>query len=424
MEVERFLDNLPLVVSVLSGIALVVGLAAESALSNYSHSKLERILAGDDRLRGITSHLKRFDSFALSFSLFNALMTVLFVGSLFAVVRGDEAWRDERWPFVVIFLALGFGLYGLVRGVVALLAEATLIRLMGFIVFIGTVMTPVASPLKATCAFVGRLLGAEPEGTDEEEAMEEILDAVAEGEAEGVLEEAAADFIENIIEFTDRVVREVMTPRTSINCLEADSPFEVAIEIIRDGSHSRFPIYEENRDNISGILYVKDLLRNLKDLESGKKTLSDVARKPVFVPETKKVSDLLQEFQQAKVQIAIVIDEFGGTSGLVTVEDIVEEIVGELEDEFDEDTQKNAIHHVGENVVELDAAIEIEFLNEQLGVAIPEAGDYETLGGFLSSALGKVPSEGENVGIDGLSFDVTEADERRVKRVRLTILVP
>ncbi len=416
------MDNIPLVVSVLSGVALVVGLAAESALSHYSHSKLERMLAGDDRLRGITSHLKHFDSFALSFSLFNALMTVLFVGSLFAVVRGEESGSSDIGAFIVIFLVLGFGLYGLVRGVVALLAEATLVRLMGFIVFIGTVMIPVSSPLKGACSFVGRLLGAEPEGTDTEEAMEEILDAVAEGEAEGVLEEAAADFIENIIEFTDRVVREVMTPRTSIHCLAADSTFEVAMEAVREASHSRLPLYEENRDNIMGVLYVKDLLRNLKELEAGEKTLTDVARKPIFVPESKKVSDLLQDFQQAKVQIAIVIDEFGGTSGLVTVEDIVEEIVGELEDEFDEDTQRNAINRLGENVVELDAAIEIEFLNEQLGVAIPDDGDYETLGGFLSSALGKVPSEGENVDLDGISIDVTEADDRRVKRVRLTIL--
>lgn len=414
------MDNIPLVVSVLSGVALVVGLAAESALSNYSHSKLERMLQGDDRLRRITSHLKRFDSFALSFSLFNALMTVLFVGAAFGHMQGEADWQQSIGTFLAIFCALGFGLYGLVRGVVALLAERTLVRLMGFIVVIGTMMTPISSPLRAICGFLGRLMGAAPEATEEEEAMEEILDAVAEGEAEGVLQETAADFIENIIEFKDRVVREVMTPRTSVNCISADESFDAALKVIRDASHSRFPVYVENRDNISGILYVKDLLRNISALEDGSVTLSEISRKPVFVPETKKVSDLLQEFQQAKVQIAIVIDEFGGTSGLVTVEDIVEEIVGELEDEFDEDTPRNTIHHISENIVELDAAIEIEFLNEQLGVSIPEAGDYETLGGFLSSALGKVPSTGENVGLDGLLFDVTEADERRVKRVRLT----
>ena len=413
------MDILPLVVSILSAGGLILGLAAESALTSYSHNKLERLLGDEERHARVSAKLKNYDLLVLTLGFYNTFMTVLLVMSIHTAWRGLAADRTELIVFAVTFAILGIGLYGLLRCIVAQVAERTLVLLLEFIAMIGRVLGPVARSVQVVAGAVAHLIGAEKEPVDD--AVEDILDAVAEGEAEGVLEERDADLIEKIIEFKDSVVREVMTPRTQLACIEKDARFDDVVALIAEHGHSRIPVFDGNRDNIVGIVYVKEVLANVDAVRNGTSAIAALMHKPVFVPETKNVSDLLHEFQQARVQIAIVLDEFGGTSGLVTVEDIVEEIVGELEDVADGADGVNEIARLDENEVELDAQIDIDYLNEQLNLSIPDDGDYETLGGFLSATLGKVPKKGENVVLDGVSFEVTDADERKVKRVRLRV---
>ena len=413
-------DSTALFVGIVSGAAFAIGQAAECALLSYSHNKLEKLLDDkEERVTEVSQKLKDFDGHALALAIFNTLTLIPAVcGLAFSGVLPGSV--QPGWG-----LALGLAAFfvllpvGLVRTVVARAPEHVVLFLLGFICGLNRVLMPLTLPLGALGGFLGRLLGGHERPTEEEDAVEEILDAVSEGEAEGILEQDAADFIENIMESRDRVAREIMTPRPSLLCGKFDIELDEVLEMLGEHGHSRIPIYRDNRDEIMGVLYFKDVLRHLKDLQAGRRKWTDILRDPVFIPETKKINELLKLLQEQKVHIAIVLDEFGGTAGVVTVEDIIEEIVGELHDEFDlEEAPEFA--EIGDNTVEVDAKLSIDDLNEKLDIQIPETGDYDTLGGFLASQLGKVPSLGEEVQVDGVHFEVTDADDRKVKRVRLT----
>lgn len=408
-------DGLALALTLASGGLSALAIAADAALQHYSHSKLEKRVEDSERLQALALRLKDFDALALSLSLFQALCAVGFLGSL-AVWRGIES--ASLLP--TFLMALGvyvIALQGLLRAVVARAAESVLLALMGFIEIVHRSLAVIRVPVSFIGYALGRSFGAPVMTTEQEEAVEDILDAVAEGEAEGHIEEGAADFIENIMEYKDRIVREVMTPRTAMVCAPRDATVDEVLALVAEHGYSKLPIYGDNRDDVVGVVFLKDLVRAG---ERGSVPAESFARKAFFVPETKKISELLREFQGQKSQIAIVLDEFGGTSGLVTVEDIVEEIVGELEDEFDAVDDGEGIRRLDDRNYEIDAKTPIDTINELLPVAIPEDGEYETVGGFLAAKLGKVPETGEQFEMEGLEFVVTAADERRVDRVKIT----
>src|SRR3989442_397137 len=209
-----------------------------------------------------------------------------------------------------------------------------------------------------------------------------------------------------------------MTPRTEMVCLDVDDPLDVNIQRAIDCGHSRIPLFSGSKDNILGLLYVKDLLRYWDRKDSI--VLKDLLRKPHFVPLTKKIGELFQEFKTQRFHIAIILDEFGGTSGLITIEDIIEEIVGEITDEY-EKVDKPPIKRISANVVEVDGTLHIDDLNDQLELAIPEGDNYDTVGGFLFSQMGKIPAAGEVFDFDSVGFEITAADERRIRRLRIRI---
>jgi CBS domain containing-hemolysin-like protein len=264
----------------------------------------------------------------------------------------------------------------------------------------------------------------EPEPEVVEAAKEEIRVAIEDGTVEGALEAEEKEMIEGIMKFGDVDVAEVMTPRTDMECLPVDLPLEQAIQRLGDFRHSRVPVYDGSLDDIVGILYVKDLLGTFA-AEAGKEPgLRDVVREPLFVPETKTLDALLQQFQTEHVQIGIVLDEYGGVVGLVTVEDIMEEIVGEIQDEYDEEDHENRIVRHSPSAVDVDARLRIDEVNELLDVDVPQDQDYDTIGGYVTAMLAHVPSEGEEFTSDGLLVRVLESDERRVRRVCLTRVAP
>jgi len=245
---------------------------------------------------------------------------------------------------------------------------------------------------------------------EQDEAAEAYLEA---GEQEGLIERDERRLIQSIVDFGDTLVREVMTPRPDIVALRAEATLGELRVLLREQTYSRIPVFKESLDNVLGFVFVKDLIQ-LTGAED--RAITSLMRPAYFVPETKKVSDLLKEFQRQQVQIAIVVDEYGGTAGLVTLEDLLEEIVGEIRDEYDEESEP--ITDEGNGVFVFSGKVNIDQASERLGVQLEPEG-FETVGGFLLSHVGRVPAAGERFDIEGLAIEVLEAERRRVNKVRM-----
>jgi len=223
--------------------------------------------------------------------------------------------------------------------------------------------------------------------------------------------------IEGILKFRNVDVAEIMTPRTEMECLEADTPLAEAVQTLEHLRHSRIPVYEDRVDRIVGIAYVKDLLAAAAREERDSAPLREVAREPLFVPETKTVTSLLQQFRDDHVQIAIVLDEYGGVSGVVTVEDILEEIVGEIQDEYDQEDHENRTLRLPSGAVEIDGRVRVDEVNETFSLDLPEDESYDTVSGFVTARFARVPQAGEEFRTGGLLVRILQSDERRVRRV-------
>lgn len=235
------------------------------------------------------------------------------------------------------------------------------------------------------------------------------------GEEEGYIEEGEREMIASIFEFDATLVREIMVPRIDITALEVESSIDEALDLIVETGYSRIPVYEGMIENIVGILNAKDLLTHLKDGES-RPALRDMLRPPHFVPETNKVDELLEELQRQRIQMAIVVDEYGGIAGLVTVEDTLEEIVGEIEDEYD--TVEPFSQMVSDNEIIFNARMDLDDLNRMMGTDLP-TDESDTLGGLLYSLSGGVPKVGDEFVVDGVTMTVLSLLGRRIKKVRV-----
>jgi putative hemolysin len=275
---------------------------------------------------------------------------------------------------------------------------------------------PIVTPFRAVLASGReRPAPAQPAVSDEAQAdaTAAYLDA---GEQEGLIERDERQLLQSVVDFGDTLVHEVMTPRPDIVAIRADATLAELRAFFREQEYSRIPVYVESLDNIAGFVFIKDLIRLPAD-EPPDRRVSTLVRPAYVVPETKRVSDLLREFQRQQWQIAIVVDEYGGTAGLVTLEDLLEEIVGEIRDEYDVETEQVVDDGHGRFVVSGKA--DIATLNERLGVDIKPEG-FETVGGYIMARLGRVPAAGEVHVIDELVVEVLEAERRRVHRVRLS----
>ena len=253
--------------------------------------------------------------------------------------------------------------------------------------------------------------------------LEDLRELLAQGHEQGVVEEDEREMIHGVFEFADTVAREVMTPRIDIIAVPRDVSLDALMEVVVGEGHSRIPVFHESIDDIVGVVLVKDLLPVLAAADWDRRTAFDVSqlmREPYFVPESKPVGDILREFRLSNVHLAIVIDEFGGTYGLVTMEDLLEEIVGEIQDEYDVEEPDFAPTPEGDILI--DGGASISEVNERFGLEIPEE-DFDTIGGYIFGTLGRVPVPGDRVdrlGEGGTAYlEVEEAEDRRVTRVRL-----
>ena len=281
-------------------------------------------------------------------------------------------------------------------------------------------LRPLVILLERLDPLVRRVSGAsEMESNGDQAITEEVLSVVEAHEENGEVAEDQKEMLEAVFEFSSTTVGEIMTPRTDVKGIEVGSSLAEAREAILHDGHSRVPVYEDNLDQIVGVLYVKDLIPYLGVPESTEFELRSILRDALLVPESKPVRDLLADFKAQKVHMAIVLDEYGGTAGLVTIEDILEEIVGEIQDEYEYPEEEPGIRRLDENSVEVDARVEIDDLNDELNLKLPENDDYETVGGFVFASLGHVPEPGEHFSYDTITVTVVEAERTRVQTVRI-----
>jgi len=284
---------------------------------------------------------------------------------------------------------------------------------------------PVVKVMTLFDELIRRLAGVSHDGnpgTEAEQVEQEIMAVISEGTAEGAVDEEQKKMIEGVISFRDLQVGQIMTPRTDITALEVNAGLnEIREKILKDGL-SRVPVFENTLDNIVGILHAKDLLANLGTPETPVQ-LRQVMRPAYFVPRTKPLRDLLREFRLQQVHMAVVLDEYGGTSGLVTTEDILEEIVGDIADEY-EHPQAQEIKRLDDHTVEIDARMNITDLNRLLDLHLPEDQNYQTVGGFMIYTLGTIPAKGETLAHETLTFTVLDAEPRRIKRLKLQLPLP
>jgi len=253
----------------------------------------------------------------------------------------------------------------------------------------------------------------------EQEIEDEIRSVVEEGEKEGVVDEQEREMIESVIEFRDSTVTEAMTTRPDIVALELTATLSEVKHLVETSGHSRIPVFDGSIDKIVGILYARDLLKYLG--ETGEDwDIHSVTRPAFFVPESKPLKDLFRDFRLQKVHIAIVLDEYGGTAGLVTIEDILEQLVGEISDEH-EPIEPAMLKQVGENNWEVDARTFIEELNRVVGLNLPEDAGYDTVAGFVTTTLGRIPTKGTAFEHPGARFIILDAEPQRVKRVRIEL---
>ena len=283
--------------------------------------------------------------------------------------------------------------------------------------FLTFALTPFIKILVTITRVIIKLLGGEPNEMQPFITQDEIIRFLNVGEGGGVIEEEEKEMINSIFEFDDTVVREIMQPRIDIVGVDIETSFSEVVDVIIENGHSRIPVYRESMDNIIGILYAKDLLQFIKE-DYGDIGIGDLIRRAYYVPESKKVNQLLTELRHEKVHMAVVLDEYGGTAGIVTIEDLIEEIVGDIQDEFD--FEELDYTFINDTELLVDAGMPVDELNDLLDVALPVE-DYDTLGGLTLNVLGHLPIVGESFSYENITFTIKEMTGHRILKIHLAI---
>lgn len=297
-------------------------------------------------------------------------------------------------------------------------AEPIAFGVVGILRVISVVALPFVNFLSFTTNSVLRLLGFNPDEEPNQVTEEEIRMMVDVGEEKGTIRETEKEMINNIFEFDNKLVSEVMTHRREISGIPVEATLAEVKKILKNEQYTRFPIYDDSIDNIVGIVHLKDLLKYYDQVRTKTFSLQKIMRKPYFVPESKHIDELFFELQKNNTHFAVVIDEYGGTAGIITIEDLIEEIVGDISDEYDED--EKLIAQISENTYDLNASIELEELEERCGVDLPNE-DYDTLSGFLIGLLGRIPLNHEQIDLEyeGILFKVLKIEDKRIIKVRM-----
>lgn len=279
------------------------------------------------------------------------------------------------------------------------------------------IFTPVIKILDILAYWIKKALGVEASVSEKPVLLEEMKMILELGREEGLLEKEKSNMLAGVFDISDTVVREIMTPRTDTVCINVNKAIDDAFNLFIEKGHSRIPVFEDRVDNILGILYAKDLLKQYNTANTA--NIRQLIRKAVFIPESKTIDTALQQMKRAKIHLAVVVDEYGGVSGIVTMEDIIEEILGDIQDEYDLEDGKD-IKKISQDTYLVNAKINIKDLGEHILVDFPETDEYDTLGGFLLSRIGKLPEQGEKISYENLNFLVKEIKNQRIIKLEMS----
>ena len=396
---------------------------AETALTAITHVKMEQLVEKDKA---------KFGHFSLWLNMPNQILTTILIGNnLVNILATAIATSIAQKVFQQSGIAIAVGCMTFIILIMGEIIPKTFAkhhaigvatRILPLLKLVYWLFLPVTKVLVKLATFIVKIFGGNMKATGPfvtEEDLQYMIDVSKRG---GVLDDEKEKMLKSVFEFDDITSREVMQPRTKIQWLSYDATFDEAIELAVSSPYSRIPVYRDNMDQVEGTLYLRDLfrLRLSSENQGSKREWTSLLRSSFFVPSTMNISDLLSEFQKRQSHQAIVVDEFGGTMGLVTLEDVLEEIVGEIHDEYDREEQELII--LEEGVWDVHAQMTIRDLEEHLNVEFPDDGDFETLGGFLTADAGMVPSKGETLCWNGHEFRIQEGDEKHIKRVLISRL--
>ena len=406
--------------------AIVLGLlvflyagAVEAAVGNLSRSRLQQLAnGGQERARALEAMVDHPSQYTVAAQVLRTLAGVTTTAFVVALAL-DGATRDTLrvlWTAIATFVGLTL-LLAFPRGIAVRDPEGTLLTLYYPVRVSSWIFGPLVAALNRIGGGAAALFGLRsvPDATvASTDALHTHASAAREA---GLIEESEQDMIDSIIDLEKTTVREVMVPRLDVTALPASATVEEALEVISSKGYSRVPVYGSSVDDIVGVLYAKDLLRVCRP-EDLKRPVRTLDLRPVYVvPESKKTDELLRELRHSHVHFAVVVDEYGGTAGIVTIEDLLEEIVGEIQDEYDHEEAK--IVEVSQDEAIFDATVSIDDVNDALDLEL-EGEDVDTIGGLLYERLGKVPAMGDLIDLDGVRLAVESTHGRRIRKVRVT----
>ncbi len=403
---------------------------AAHSLRDFSRSRLAECCAARGRSERFGQILKRHESAFVACEACAVLGLIVFLtagtlelGLLPHEPANGAAGRVAGWTVGLLIVSLLFRLV-LPWTVARVAGEPFLCRAWPALRFLTSLMSPLVLVAHRLDRLSHRLAGLpEPESGDAVALTEEIRSVVNEGRREGLIEAEAGTMIQRVIELQEEDIGAVMTPRTEMITLRSESTIEEARKTFLEAGHSRVPVVGDGVDDVQGILYAKDLLSQFDAAGRRDATVQSLMREPFYVPISTGVDTLLQTMKQERVHLAIVVDEYGGVAGLVTLEDVLEEIVGDIVDEYDPAEEDGILRH-SPTMLEVEGWVHLDDLNEEFGLDLPEDEGFDTLAGFVVDELSRVPEAGEQFTWRNLRLTITDADRRKVSRVQIEILQP
>ena len=419
------LSGTELLIGALFIVALLAMSIIDVAFTNLSKVAVRRLL---DRPKAkaaasLAAMLERRAEVLTSIHIIIQLFLV--AGAVFAFTvferRQVRYWLSVLGTVAVMMLVILLFRQLLPRIITMRSPEVVLLRLLPIFKIAHTTLRPVSLLLMSALNYFHEWEQDVEPVKEEETSEEEIQAFIDAGQEEGILEHGEGEMIQSIVHFGDKVAREVMTPRTQVVAVDINSPVEKLLQVIVAKRHARIPVYRDELDNIEGLVHERDLLRLWQKGEK-LENFRSLIKPAYFVPETKPVDDLLKEMKEKGDQMVVVVDEYGGVSGLITIEDLIEEIVGEIHDEAEADGEK--VVEEGKGVFVVPGSLELGVLEEKLGMPLVGNTDCTTVAGAVVELFGRLPSPGEKIEHGGVEIEVLAADRRRVQRLRLKILAP
>jgi len=396
--------------------------AVNVALKAYSQRRLTELLELREKSDRVEPFVARVPGLLLITGTFRALLSMAVLLFTLKAVQDSlidmSAWAQYLMAFAIALLVVTVMHIGVAASWGRHHREGLVAVSMPLLTLMHQVLTPAVKGLELLDPPIRRITGADLREDDDHEAIgDDVISMVEQRDTVGAVDDQQKQMIEAIFEFPATTAGEIMTPRTEVEGIELGSTLSEVKDQVLESGHSRVPVYDDNLDNISGLLYAKDLIRFLGD--GSDFSLRSSLRPAHMVPETKPVHELLAEFKALKVHIAIVLDEYGGTAGIVTIEDILEELVGEIQDEYELSEEEPGVVRVDDATARVDARMHIDDLNDELAIDLPEDEDYDTIGGFVFSTLGHIPDVGETFEHENIRITVAAAEKTRINQVTI-----